>query len=146
MSEQVEIGIAQIFVRDLSFESPDPIRFLRAKARPEIRLDARVGAQSTQESLYEVRLELTVEAKAEDSVVFIVEIEQCGLFEVRGASREQLEHVLKVFCPSTLFPYARQAIDQALNQGGFQPLMLAPINFESLRAASTNATPSTVQQ
>ena len=146
MNPQVEIGIAHIFVRDISFESPDPLTFLRSATRPQIRLDARVGVKVVQESLFEVRLELTVEAKTDDKVVFIVEVEQCGLFEVRNASQDQLEHVLNVFCPTTLFPYARQAVDQALNHGGFQPLMLAPINFESLRSSTGTGAHSPVQQ
>jgi preprotein translocase subunit SecB len=31
-----------------------------------------------------------------------------------------------------LFPYAREAISDLTGRGGFPPLYLAPINFESL--------------
>ena len=63
---------------------------------------------------------------------FIVEAEQAGLFEVKGFDGAELAHLLNVFCPTNLFPYARQAIDQSLLNGGFPPIMLAPLNFEMI--------------
>jgi preprotein translocase subunit SecB len=76
-------------------------------------------------------LNLTAEAKGQDGqIYFIVEIEQSGLFNIESISGEQLDKLLKIYCPNILFPYARQAIDSALNIGGFPPLMLAPLNFE----------------
>jgi preprotein translocase subunit SecB len=136
MSEQnaVQIGIAKIYVKDISFESPMAPMIFRENWRPEIKLDVTVTPRHVQESLFEVALEITVEAREGDDVGFLVEIEQAGLFEVKVPEGPQLDRILRVFCPSTLFPYARQAIDQALLQGGFPPLMLAPVNFENMQA------------
>jgi preprotein translocase subunit SecB len=134
MSDQnvLQIGIAKIYVKDLSFESPMAPNIFRENWRPEIKLDVSVKPRRVQEHLFEVALELTVEAKEGENVGFIVEVEQAGLFEVRAPEGPQLDRVLRVFCPSTLFPYARSVIDQQLVQGGFPPLQLAPVNFENL--------------
>lgn len=132
--QQPQVGIARIYVKDISFESPLAPKIFMQQWRPEIKLGVEVRHRKVQENLFEVSLELTVEAQEGEKVGFITEVEQAGLFEVSGAQGAQLEHILSVFCASTLFPYARQVVDQCLNQGGFPPVMLAPLNFEALYA------------
>lgn len=134
MTEQnaLQIGIARIYVKDLSFESPQAPQIFRDNWQPEIKMNAVVKPRRVQANMFEVTLELTVEAREKDEVGFIVEIEQAGLFDIRGPEGPGFDRALQVFCPATLFPYARQAIDQSLIQGGFPPLMLAPLNFEAM--------------
>ncbi len=126
----VQLGIFRIYVKDLSFESPRSPKIFLAAWRPEVKVDFVVKHQRVEGSLFEVVLGLTVEAREGKEVGFITEIEQAGVFDVRGPEGIHMDHALRVVCPNVLFPYARQAIDQALVAGGFPPLMLAPINFE----------------
>ena len=42
--------------------------------------------------------------------------------------------MLSSFCPNILFPYAREAISDAVVRGGFPQLILAPVNFDALYA------------
>ena len=126
----LQLGIVRIYVKDLSFESPKAPQIFRANWRPEIKLDVTVTPRQIEGSFFEVVLGLTIEAKEGSEIGFIVELEQAGLFDVRGPEGGPLEQALRVICPNLLFPYARQAVDQALLLGGFPPLMLAPINFE----------------
>jgi len=42
--------------------------------------------------------------------------------------------VLATYCPNVLFPYARQAVSDMVQNGGFPPFLLQPINFEALYA------------
>ena len=132
MQEQnaLQVGIVRIYLKDLSFESPKAPQIFRENWRPEIKLDVSVKLKRIEGDFYEVCLGMTVEAKSTTEIGFIVELEQAGLFEIRGPEGAHLERALRVFCPTVLFPYARQTIDQALLLGGFPPLMLAPINFE----------------
>ena len=129
-TQSIQLGIVRVYVKDLSFESPRSPQIFRNQWRPEIKLDVSVTPRHIEESLFEVILAINVEARENKDVGFIVEIEQCGLFDVRGPEGQAMEHALRVVCPNVLFPYARQAVDQALLAGGFPPLMLAPINFE----------------
>lgn len=128
----MQIGIAKLYIKDLSFESPQAPQIFRENWRPEVKMNVAVKPKRMQDNLFEVVLELNVEAREGAEVGFIVEIEYAGLFEVQAPEGPQLDRVLKVFAPTTLFPYARQAIDQCLVQGGFPPLLLAPVNFENL--------------
>ena len=130
---QVEIGIARLYVKDLSFESPAAPGVFTKNFQPEIKVRVGVKPQRIEENLFEVCLELHIEGRSGDMVGFIVEIEHAGLFEIRNAPEAQLDSILTVFCPATIFPYARQAIDNAMIQGGFPPLTMSPLDFESLR-------------
>ena len=101
--------------------------------QPELKIEVNVTPRNLQGQFYEVTLNLLVEAEHSKEPFFLIEIEQAGIFEVKNASAQQLDHILTVFAPTTLFPYARASIDHALLQGSLPPLSLAPINFEAMR-------------
>lgn len=132
-NQQVQIGLARIYVKDLSFESPQAPQLFTRQWQPEVKMQVAVRPRRIEDHLWEVTLEVSLDAKEGQKTGFMLEVEHSGLFEVLGATEAQLDHILTVFCPSTVFPYTRQLVDQVLLQGGFPPLMLAPINFEQLR-------------
>ena len=131
-NEGPQVGIARIYVKDSSFESPAAPQIFSQNASPEIRLNVGVKHQKAGDDMYEVSLNLNVEAKHGDQIMFIVEVEQAGVFVVKGFENEGRKQILEVFCPTSLFPYARQTVDQLLSSGSLPPLMLSPINFEQL--------------
>jgi preprotein translocase subunit SecB len=133
-SNQVEISIARLYVKDFSFESPRSPQVFQQQHQPEMKVEVNINPKNMGNNFYEVSLNLLLDAKAGNDSLFIVEIEQAGIFEIKNAGPEQLDHILLVFAPQTLFPYARAHIDQAMTMGSFPPIMLAPINFESMRA------------
>lgn len=129
----LSVRLLRVYVKDLSFENPRSPQIFRENWRPEISLEVAVQSRPLEDGVYEVILRLTTEAKkSEEEVGFICEVEQAGIFEVKAAEPALLERALKVFCPTTLFPYARQVIDQSLLLGSFPPILLAPVNFEQL--------------
>jgi preprotein translocase subunit SecB len=134
--KQIQVGVARIYVKDISFESPKSPQIFSQQIQPELKVDVSVKPRAVQENLWEVALTLTVEAKTANEPAFLIEVVQCGIFDVRNASQPELERVLGIFCPTTLFPYARQAIDSLLSLGSFPPLMLAPINFEMMQRSA----------
>lgn len=133
--QQAQFGLQRIYVKDISFESPRSPEVFRAQWKPRIKLDLNSRSQKLEDSVYEVVLTLTVEARAEDEQVgYIVEMQQAGIFRVAGLDDEQLQHALSSYCPNILFPYARETIDALVIRGSFPPLMLAPVNFDALYA------------
>lgn len=135
---QVEVGIARIYLKDLSFESPGAPEIFSKTFQPEVKVRVSVKPRKVQDGLYEVALELHIEGIAGETIGFIVEVEQAGLFEIRNASGAQLDNILQVFCPATIFPYSRQIVDAAMINGGFPPLLMGPLDFESLRRANND--------
>jgi len=59
-------------------------------------------------------------------------LKQAGLFALSGFTEEALGGMLGAYCPESLFPFAREAVADFVNKGGFPPLMLMPVNFNAL--------------
>ena len=86
------------------------------------------------ENAFEVVLTLTVTVKNDEKTAFLVELQQGGIFGISGLGEQEMHHTLGAFCPSILFPYAREAIDAMVVKASFPALMLAPVNFDALYA------------
>jgi len=83
------------------------------------------------EGVYETVLTVTVTAKlAEDKTLFLVEVAQAGLFQIRNIPQADLEPILGITCPNILFPYVRETISDMVSRAGFPPVLLNPVNFE----------------
>lgn len=138
MAEQEKhISIQKIYTKDFSFESPQaPSVFTKSDWEPKTNLNLRSTHSELGDNNHDVILTLTVETKHEDKTLFLVELHQAGIFNISGYEGEELAAVLGSFCPSTLFPYARETIANLVAKGGFPEFILQPINFDSLFAQS----------
>jgi preprotein translocase subunit SecB len=127
------LSIAKIYIKDFSFESPQsPAVFKSKEWSPKTNLNLRSSHTDLEDNLHEVVLTITVDAQEGEQTVFLVELQQAGLFEVVGYSKEELGAIVGSFCPNMLFPYAREAIAGAIQKGGFPEFVLQPINFDAL--------------
>jgi preprotein translocase subunit SecB len=127
-------GVQRIYVKDSSFEAPDTPDCFRRPYNPKVNFSINSRSKHIEGDAYEVVLRLTADLKQDDKTIFLVEVQQAGIFEVGGIEGERLEQVLTITCPSILFPYGREAIDALVIKGSFPALMLAPINFEAVYA------------
>lgn len=127
-----EFGIQRIYIKDLSFEAPRAPEIFRADWTPEVALDLSTVVNNVAENAYEVVLKVTVTVKAKEKIAFLIEVQQAGIFTLKGFSKDQLGPMLGSFCPNILFPYVREVVSDVVNRGTFPPLYLAPINFDSL--------------
>jgi preprotein translocase subunit SecB len=136
MAEQEkQISIQKIYTKDFSFESPQaPSVFTKSDWEPKTNLNLRSTHSELGDNNHDVVLTLTVETKHEDKTLFLVELHQAGIFNISGYEGEELAAILGSFCPSTLFPYARETIASMVAKGGFPEFILQPINFDSLYA------------
>jgi len=128
-----QLAISKIYIKDFSFESPQaPSVFKGSEWKPQTNLNLRSSHTAVEGNIHEVVLTITVEAKEEDTTLFLVELHQAGLFDVPGYDGEDLAVILGSFCPNILFPYARAAIASTIQKGGFPEFVLQPINFDAL--------------
>jgi preprotein translocase subunit SecB len=129
------ISISKIYLKDFSFESPKaPDVFRSSEWRPQTDLNLRSSHTDIEgeEGLHEVVLTITVDAKDGDTTLFLVEVQQAGLFAIEGYEEEEFNAIVGSFCPNILFPYAREAVATVVQKGGFPEFVLQPINFDSL--------------
>ena len=135
MSEQQEqFDIQKLFVRDLSFESPQaPVIFTEQwQPSTDVNLSSRFDVIGDDHYLVDLKIQIT--AKQNDKVSFLIEVVQSGIFLLKGFAQEQQDQLLNSYCPNTLFPFAREVISESVTKGGFPPLVLAPVNFDALYA------------
>ena len=130
---QPNFALQRIYLKDVSFESPRAPHAFPNNWKPKVDLEINIGNTVLENDNYEVVLSATVTVKDEsDQVNYLVELQQAGIFLLRGMDTETRHQMLGSFCPSLLFPYVREAIDSIVTKGSFPPLMLSPVNFEAI--------------
>ncbi len=134
--QQAQAGFAlqRIYVKDISFESPNSPVVFQKNWQPEIKMDLNTKNGKVGEGVYEVVVAVTLTATVEGMTAYIVEVQQAGIFQVQGMEGAQLGQALGAFCPNLLFPYLRESIDTVLVKGSFPAMMLAPVNFDAIFA------------
>ncbi|MGZ9039159.1 MAG: protein-export chaperone SecB [Burkholderiales bacterium] len=130
-ADQPLFGIEKIYVKDMSLELPNAPQVFFEREAPQIEVTMHnEAARMTQEGLYNVVLTVTVTAKIQERTVFLVEVAQGGIFQIRNVPQPELEAVLGTLCPNTLLPYAREAVASVVQRAGFPPVTLQHMNFD----------------
>lgn len=129
-----QLLLQKIYVKDLSFESPRAPQVFQTADSPQTQLNIRTSNQDVGGGNIEVTLTLTLESKENGETIFLIELSQSGVFYVEGYPEDERAMLLGSFCPSTLYPFAREAIADIATKGGFPQLLLQPINFDALYA------------
>jgi len=134
MNEQLQpvFAIEKIYIKDLSLEIPNAPNIFLERDTPEINMQLGGKNQRIDEGLHEVLLTVTVTAKIKDKIMFLVEVQQAGIFRIRNVSDEEIDPVLGIGCPTILFPYLREAVSDVVTRAGFPPVILSPVNFEAI--------------
>ena len=125
-------SIEKIYLKDLSVEVPNaPEVFLETDA-PVMEVNINSAARTVQDGMYEVVLSVTLTARIKEKTVFLVEVAQAGVFQIRNVPQPDMGPLLGIACPNTLFPYVRETISTVTSRSGFQPVLLAPMSFEGI--------------
>lgn len=126
--------MTKVYVKDMSFESPNAPNVFESQKTPAIDLRVNVSANARDADMHEVMLRITLTATSEGSTVFLIELEQAALFLIRGYSDEQRMKLLETACPAAMFPFARESIWSIIGKGGFPGLLLRTLEFDSMMA------------
>ncbi len=141
---QAVFAIEKLYVKDLSVEVPNAPQIFLERNAPEIGVQLTTQSSPVSEGVYETIIKVTVTAKIGESVMFLVEAAQAGIFRIEQVPEDQLEGVLGIGCPNIVFPYLRETVSDVVSRAGFPPVLLNPVNFEGLylqqQAASGSAT------
>jgi preprotein translocase subunit SecB len=126
--------VQRIYVKDLSFESPNAPNVFTGEWQPKHELNLNTKVNRVNDETFEVVLSVTVTTKMGEQTAFIVEVEQAGLIAIKGFPEAELGQLLGAYCPNLLFPYAREVISDLVSKGSFPQLVLQPVNFDALYA------------
>ena len=139
------------YIRDLSFENVLARKGVTGEVAPEIAVQVALdGKKRGGDNQYEVTTKLTATSKTKSTgdVLFVLEIEYVGVFQIEGVPEAQLHPYLLIECPRMTFPFLRRIVSDVTRDGGFPPLNLEMIDFVALyrgelarRAQAQPATP-----
>lgn len=128
-----QLRIVAQYIKDLSFENPNSPRLLSANGgQPEIGVHVDVRANKMADGNFEIELRLTVDAKTNNEVMFMVDLQYAGIFLLQNIPEESVQPVLMIEAPRQIFPFARRIVADITRDGGFPPLMIDPIDFAGL--------------
>lgn len=134
-----QFAIQKVYVKDLSFETPNSPQIFQQQWQPVVSMDLANTARALDGgSFYEVVLSVTVTVKFEQQTVYLVEVQQAGIFHLSGLPKDIIDRMLATLCPNILFPFAREVVSDLVTRGGFPQLLLAPVNFDALYLQKQN--------
>lgn len=135
MSEQniqPVFSLDKIYVKDLSLEVPNAPQIFLNREQPNIELNISFNTEQVEDGVYQTVLHAVVNAKIGEQQMFLIELDQAGIFQLRNIPAEQMDLIQNIECPNMLFPYLREAVTDITTRAGFLPVVLTPINFAYL--------------
>ena len=128
----VQFSMQKIYIKDISFETTDTPNVFKMDWKPVVDMHITNEATPLGDDLFEVVLSVTLTVKIDDKTIYLVEINQAGIFLIKNAPEELIGRMLATSCANILFPFAREAVSDIVVRGGFPQLLLSPVNFEVL--------------
>lgn len=131
-----ECNLLRVFIKGASFEAPGVPGILFGHEQPVLAFDVSstykvsVEASAKLGEVFSVVVRVTVQAHAGDQTLFLIEVEQGGLFELVGYAADEKDAVLRTKAPEMLYPYARELLTSLVGRAGFPRLQLRPFDFE----------------
>lgn len=129
---QPQFAIQKIYVKDISFETPNSPEVFNKEWKPQINVEIDTKGREIADDVHEIVLGVTVTAKFEDTVAFLVEVQQAGIFVIKNFQDAEKGMMIGSYCPSLLFPYVREVVSDIVTKGGFPQFLLQPVNFDAL--------------
>ena len=138
--EQKTIQPQKVYLKDFSFETPNSPLIFTKKWEPEIKVEFQTSTKEVDTGLYEVVVTLTVTTSVDGETAYLAEVHQAGIFVMKGFDQKDLHMQQNVFCVQILYPYSSAAVSDLVTRGGFQQLVLSPLNFQQMYSNRFNQT------
>ena len=134
MAEQQDpvFQIQRVYLKEASLEQPNSPAILLEQESPSVDIQLGVNAVPVAEGVFEVMVTATVHTKIKDKTVFLVEVKQAGIFEIRNVPQEQMGQIMGIACPQIVYPYLRGNVADLIQRAGFPPVHLSEINFQAM--------------
>ena len=134
-----QVGTLAQYIKDLSVESPSTPQVFQWQDQPALDVNFQLNVERAGEEMHEVTLKTEVKARSSNGVHFLVDLSYAGLYALRNFPEEAMGAFLLVEAPRLLFPFARQIVAEAVQNSGFPPLLLEPIDFAAAYMAQMQA-------
>ncbi|MBD3665223.1 protein-export chaperone SecB [Sulfitobacter aestuariivivens] len=123
------------YIRDMSFENIMAQQGAPSDVQPDVQVQVNLDAKKRQgDHQYEtsITLKVTSKNKGDDKMLFLLELDYVGIFNIENVPDDQLHPFLMIECPRMIFPFLRRIVSDVTRDGGFPPLNLENIDFLSM--------------
>ena len=130
-----KMNILAQYVRDLSFENILAQKGVDGELNPEMQVNVNIDAKKRKaDNQFDVIIKLRVDStsKGTNDILFVLELDYGGVFQIENIPEDQLHPYLLIECPRMLFPFLRRIVSDITRDGGFPPLFLENIDFLKL--------------
>ncbi len=124
--------IQRVYLKEASLEQPNSPAILAEQESPSVDIQLGVEGAPVTDGIFEVVVTATVHTKIKDKTVFLVEVRQGGIFEIRNIPQDQMGPIMGIACPQIVYPYLRANVADIVQRGGFPPVHLSEINFQAM--------------
>lgn len=138
-AEQPQAATLAQYIKDLSVESPSAPQVFQWQDPPALDVGFNLNVEKVSDDVNEVMLKVEVKAQSKNGIHFLVDLTFAGLFGLRNFPEEAIPPFLLIEAPRLLFPFARQIICESVQNMGFPPLLLEPIDFGTAYLAQMEA-------
>ncbi len=126
---QPQINALAQYIKDLSVENPSAPQVFQWQATPQLDVQFNLNVSRVSDEVHEVILRIELKAASEQGAHFLVDLSYAGVFGLRNVPEDAFAPFLLVEGPRLLFPFARQIVADAVQNLGFPPVLLDPIDF-----------------
>lgn len=137
--EAPQVAALAQYVKDLSVENPSAPQVYQWQEQPQLDVQFNIHVNKIADEVHEVVLKIDASARSQSGVHFVLDLSYAGIFGLRNLPEDALPAFLLVEAPRLLFPFARQVVASSIQDAGFPPLMLDPIDFAAIYMAQLEA-------
>ncbi|HET7317010.1 MAG TPA: protein-export chaperone SecB [Sphingomicrobium sp.] len=145
-ANEPQVATLAQYIKDLSVESPSAPNVFQWQDQPSVDVGFNLNVEKVSDEVHEVLLKIEVKAQSQNGIHFLIDLSFAGLFGLRNFPDEAVPPFLLVEAPRLLFPFARQIICESIQNMGFPPLLLEPIDFGAAYMAQMQAAGQQQQQ
>jgi preprotein translocase subunit SecB len=127
-----QIAVITQYVKDLSVECPNSPAVFQWQVQPQVDVQFNINVNNVADEVHEVVLKVNVAAKSDNGAHFLIDLSYAGLLGLRNLPEDAVGPFLLIEAPRMLFPFVRQIVAEAVQQTGFPPLLLEPIDFNAV--------------
>lgn len=126
---QPQAGAIAQYIKDLSVENPNSPQVYQWEGTPQLDVSFNLNVNKISDEVHEVVLRIQLKASSDNGPHFLVDLSYAGLFGLRNVPEEAFGPFLLAEAPRLLFPFARQVVAESVQNLGFPPVLLDPIDF-----------------
>jgi preprotein translocase subunit SecB len=122
-------GIQRVFLKGVSLELPQGANIFLEKSAPQLNLNLQVESSPLADGVFQCTIRATLNSHVQEKTLFLIEVEQAGVFEARNIPADQLADVLEISAPTILAPYLRAQLADVLTRATLPTFYMPEINW-----------------